>query len=229
MTSLTHPLHVLSLIPEKYPRLLPKAVLFDWDNTLVDTLNVAQESLNEALVGVGRNPMTPEEFAQSPHLSMRDAGPTLFGEHAERGERLFYEAVQRLHLDELLAFEGVETLLTYLTDRGIHIGVVSNKDGQVLRKEVRHLGWEDHFKHVIGSRDTSADKPSHIPVVAALEKSTILPSHDVWFVGDSMIDVLCAKASGCIPFVVGHGEASLEEDIVHAKDFANLAQILSHL
>ncbi len=219
----------VEMIPHFYPRKLPKAVLFDWDNTLVDTWRVAYDSINIALEALHLKTLTTEEFWKQPHLSLRDASRNLFGDFAEEGEKIFYDAVKKLHLQELITLEGAEPLLKILKTRGIYTGVVSNKDGNLLRKEIHHLGWNDHFHKVIGSRDAEEDKPSHLPVLAALHTSTVLPSHDVWFVGDSIVDVHCARASGCIPIVVGHGDAAQEEDIIHAKNCASLARIISSL
>jgi len=219
----------LEMIPHFYPRKLPKAILFDWDNTLVDTWRVAYDSINVAREALGLSPLTLHEFWSQPHLSLRDASRDLFGDAFERGEKLFYDAVKKFHLQDLATLEGAEPLLHTLKELGIYTGVVSNKDGTLLRKEVHHLGWSDHFHQVVGSRDAEQDKPSHLPVLAALEKSTVVPSHDVWFVGDSIVDVHCARASGCVPIVVGHGDASQEEDIIHAKNCTGLARILSSL
>lgn len=217
------------MIPDKYPRKLPKAILFDWDNTLVNTWRTVFEAINAARKAVNRPPFTIEEFWQRPHHSMRDTAFDLFGEHIEKGERVFYETVEKSHLQTISVLEGAEALLNDLKSHGIYVGIVSNKDGHHLRKEVAHLGWNPHFRRVIGARDTKEDKPSPIPVLAALQDSAISPSHDVWFVGDSIVDVHCARASGCVPIVVGLGEASQQDDIVHAKDCAGLAALLLKL
>ena len=217
------------MIPDLYPRTVPKAILFDWDNTLVDTWQIAYDSMNVALEAVGRLPFTVEEFWQRPHHSMRNAAYDLFGDHFKKGERIFYENVEKLHLQEIKTLQGSESLLKDLKARGIYMGIVSNKDGKHLRKEVDHLGWKAHFHQVIGARDTEEDKPSPIPVLAALQESSVIPSHEVWFVGDSIVDVHCARASGCVPVVVGHGEASQQEDIIHAKDCLGLAQLITNL
>jgi phosphoglycolate phosphatase len=216
-------------IPSFYPNKLPKAILFDWDNTLVDTWRVAYHALNVALTASGKKAMTTQQFWAEPHLSMKDAARDLFGDFFEEGEKLFYEEVDKIHLQELLVLDGAETLLNKLKTHGIYAGVVSNKEGSRLRREVDHLGWTHHFHRVVGSRDAEEDKPSRLAVLAALHPSTIAPSHDVWFVGDSIVDVRCARASGCVPVVVGQGEASQQDDIVHVNNCAGLMQLLSEL
>lgn len=217
------------MIPEVYPRKLPKAILFDWDNTLVDTWKTAHNAMNTAREAVGLPPLTKEEFFQRPHHSLRDSAFDLFGEQFEKGERLFYEHIGKIHLQEIKTLEGAAFLLETLISRDIYLGIVSNKSGPHLRKEVAHLGWEPHFRKVIGSKDTHEDKPSPIPVLAALHESKITPGHEVWFVGDSIVDVYCAQASGCIPVVVGFGEASQQKDIIHAKDCQGLTQLIANL
>lgn len=217
------------MIPDIYPRKVPKAILFDWDNTLVDTWRIVFDSMNTAREAVGRSAFTVEEFWQRPHHSMRDTADELFGDHVEEGMRIFYDLVEKSHLEKIKILEGAEALLENLKTKGIYLGIVSNKEGPHLRKEVTHLGWDPHFSRVIGARDTEADKPSPIPVLAALQDSMIIPNHDVWFVGDSIVDVRCARASGCVPIVVGHGEAAQQHDIVHAKDCSGLMQLLARL
>lgn len=217
------------MIPEVYPRSLPKAILFDWDNTLVDTWRTAYDSINIARKALGFPTIDVEDFWNRPHHSMRDASRELFGDHFKEGERLFYEAVEKLHLIELITLEGAEALIKDLKARNIYMGIVSNKQGDYLRKEVEHLGWKPHFHKVIGARDAEQDKPSALPVIAALHESQIKPSHDVWFVGDSIVDVLCARASGCVPVVVGEGNASKENHIIHAKDCLGLAKLIKTL
>lgn len=217
------------MIPEFYPRKLPKAILFDWDNTLVNTWRVAYDAMNVALEAVGRDSITVDEFWSRPHHSMRDAAYELFGEHHEKGRRIFYETVEKRHLHNIVALQGAESLLKNLKNLSIYTGIVSNKEGNYLRREVEHLGWKPHFRQIVGAQDTEEDKPSPVPVLVALQDSTVVPGHDVWFVGDSIVDVYCARASGCVPVVVGHGEAAQQDDIIHAKNCDGLAQLIANL
>lgn len=207
----------LQKAPARLPLKAPKAVLFDWDNTLVDTWRVCFDSFNLALQAVGKTPITSEQFWSQPHLSARESRHH-FGNEYEKAEKIFYEAVRKRHLEELTIHDGAEALLNHLKAQGLYVGLVSNKDGALLRKEVAHLGWTHHFHHVVGARDVEADKPSPLPVSAALKPGNLCPHQDeVWFVGDSIVDVLCARASGCTPFVVGDGEAAREEDVIPVR------------
>lgn len=217
------------MIPDIYPHKVPEAILFDWDNTLVNTWETVFNAINTARIAVDQLPFTIDEFWQRPHHSMRDTADELFGEHIEKGMQVFYESVEKTHLQTIRVLEGADTLLNNLQTLGIYVGVVSNKNGHHLRKEVNHLGWGSYFHQVVGSSDAEQDKPSPLPVLAALKNSMIAPSHEVWFVGDSIVDVHCARASGCVPIVVGHGEASRQEDIVHAQDCHGLAQLIARL
>lgn len=217
------------MIPDIYPHKRPKAILFDWDNTLVNTWETVFNAINIARKAVDKLPFTIEEFWERPHRSLRDTAEEIFGEHFEKGERIYYETVGKTHLQGLSILEGADALLNNLKTLGIYVGVVSNKDGHHLRKEVNHLGWAPYFHQVIGARDTEEDKPSPLPVLAALKNSMIVPSHDVWFVGDSIVDVHCARASGCVPIVVGNGEASHQENIVHTGDCHGLSQLINRL
>lgn len=83
------------MIPDSYPRKLPKAILFDWDNTLVDTWRVAYDSINIARKVLKLSPISVEEFWERPHHSMRDTALDLFGEKFKEGEKIFYESVEK--------------------------------------------------------------------------------------------------------------------------------------
>jgi phosphoglycolate phosphatase len=47
-------------------------------------------------------------------------------------------------------------------------------------------------------------------VEMALQPSGIAPGADVWFVGDTAIDMECALAAGCVPVLLGAAEPADE-------------------
>ena len=181
----------------------PRAVLFDWDNTLVASWEIIHETLRLTFRGLGREPWTLEQTKAWVRRSMRDSFPDLFGAEADRAHRLFYNHYRHLHLDWLTPIGGAETTLAALHRDGIYLGVVSSKLGDLVRDEAAHLGWAGYFGRIVGAEDALADKPAPGAVALALEAADIAPGTEVWYVGDTGIDVLCARNADCIAVVIG--------------------------
>lgn len=206
----------------------PKAVLFDWDNTLVDTWPIVHDALNHTLVTFGLKPYTLEEFRNRPQTSHRQTFPLIFGDQWAQAEKIYYSLYAGIHKKMLKILPGAQEILEFLYENGVYLAVVSNKNGPFLRREVEYLGWKDYFKCVVGSTDSAHDKPSIWPVRCALKESGIEPGHNVWLVGDSDIDVECALNSKCVPVVVGSHPLQKDygDTVLHAKDFHTLINIL---
>ena len=184
------------------PARRPGAIIFDWDNTLVDSLPTIHAANNAALVAMGKRPWTPAESKARVRKSMREAYPKLFGERWQEARDIFYAHFRANHLNELQALAGRDDMLGFIQEARIYMGVVSNKDGELLRAEVEHLGWTHHFGAVVGANDAVRDKPAPEPVFLSLEPSRQCASPDVWFVGDTDIDMECAVAAGVTPVLL---------------------------
>lgn len=186
------------------PRLtMPKAILFDWDNTLVDSWAVIHAALNHTLSEMGHATWGREETEIRVRSSLRDSFPTLFGADWPKAEKLFYDYFGAIHLSHLEPLPGAAELLHYLSDRHIYLAVVSNKRGAFLRKEAAHLGWDRYFAVLAGAGDAARDKPAVEHVDLALKAATgVMAGPDVWFVGDTDIDLHCAHNAGCTPVLV---------------------------
>jgi phosphoglycolate phosphatase len=185
----------------KIPR--PRAVIFDWDNTLVDTWPVIHEALHNTFAEVGRTPWTLEEVKQRVARSMRDYFPELFGDKWQEVGQMYRNHYAAIRLERLKEREGASDMLAGLSKKPLYLAVASNKEGKNLRIEAAHLGWEKYFGKLIGAGDTPRDKPAPDPIIAALSGSNIAASSEVWFVGDSELDMECAAATGCTPIFYG--------------------------
>ena len=186
----------------------PRAVLFDWDNTLVNTWPTIVECYHDTFTSLGMKPWTAEEVHVRAHGSLRDLFPKLFGSQASEAERVFYETFRRIHLERLEPLPGADTLLARCHDAGWYVAVVSNKVGDNLRTEMAHLGWQRWIVRAVGAKDARRDKPAPDPIYLALDGTGIAPDESVWMVGDSLADLQCAHAAGCLPVLVG-GEEQL--------------------
>lgn len=185
----------------------PRAVLFDWDNTLVENWQTIRAALNAALADAGMPSMDLEQVMFQARHSAQDIFPKLFGDNWQHARGIFYAHFAENQLAGLSIMPGAEALLDVLKERGVPLAVVSNKKGDLLRREIEFLGWVSRFISVVGAQDAAADKPDPAPVHLALKDSGIVPSRAIWLVGDTDIDMRTAVAAGCYPVLVGTGPA----------------------
>jgi phosphoglycolate phosphatase len=209
----------------------PRAVLFDWDNTLVNTWPTIIECYRDTFTSLGMTPWTGEEVRARAHGSLRDVFPALFGDRAGQAEKVFYDTFYRIHLDRLEPLPGAEVLLERASEAGCYVGVVSNKVGDNLRAEMAHLGWGRWIKRAVGAKDAKRDKPAPDPIYLALDGTGIAPDHSVWMVGDTPADLQCAHAAGVLPVFFGSVELMAERlkefpPSLHALDCHELAALL---
>lgn len=216
------------------PLVRPSAVIFDWDNTLIDSWLAIQDAQNHTLAAFGLEPWTLEEIKQRVRGSMRDSYPLLFGERWREAGEVFYRRFSERHMSYLRPLPGADDLVRELAESGLYLAVVSNKKGDYLRDEAEHLGWTRLFGRIVGAFDAPRDKPAPDPVHLALGGSGIAASADVWFVGDADIDLQCARNAGCVP-VLARGaapEADEFEDCtpaLHVRDCIALSKVLRTL
>src|SRR6516165_12416042 len=201
----------MSLTPVSSPRIMrPRAILFDWDNTLVDSWATIHEALNFLMAAMDRPLWTIKETRERVRLSLREAFPRIFGERWGEARNIYLDRFRAIHLERLTPLPGRAELLEGLSGEGIFLGVVSNKTGSLLRRETDHIGWSALFGSIVGAGDARLDKPDAAPVRLALAQSGIVPGEAVWFVGDTGIDMECARNSGCVPVLLGSGMSDEE-------------------
>jgi len=180
----------------------PKAVIFDWDNTLVDTWPLIQNAIDKAMVKMGREPWGLQKVRDNVHKSMRESFPEIFGDNWQEAGEIYINTYRSTNLKQIQLLPNALRLIKKLEEKGILQFVVSNKIGVTLRKEAASLEVDKNFFALIGANDSYRDKPSKDPVDLALLGSDLDPSKDViWFVGDTIADVECAYNSGCLPIV----------------------------
>ncbi len=188
----------------------PRAILFDWDNTLVDSWATIHQALNDCMAAMAKPPWSLAETRERVRLSLREAFPAIFGERWEEAQRVYLDRFRAIHLERLTLLPGRAELVARLAGEGFYLAVVSNKTGAILRREVERLGWSARFGAVVGAGDAAFDKPHCAVVDLALAPSGIAPGEAVWLVGDTAIDMECAYNSGCVPVLLGGDAAAAE-------------------
>lgn len=181
----------------------PHTVLFDWDNTLVDTWPIIHRALCDTFAPFGMEPWTMEQVKTHVARSMRESFPEIFGDRAEEAGELYIQAYRTYQFAQLTPLPGALAMLEVLRGMPVKTGVVSNKRSEFLHKEIAHLGWERYFDVVVGAGDAAHDKPDAAPALLALSRLERAPDKSVWFIGDSNADLECAYRAGLTPVLFG--------------------------
>lgn len=175
-----------------------RALLFDLDGTLIDTVPFILEAVAHAFDGIGRAP-TKEEWIAGIGTPLR-AQLASFARAPGDVEPLFdrYRAYWLEHHDrEVRAFPGALEAVRSLAADGHPMGIVTAKIEQGAYRTLRHTGLLPYVQAVVGADSCANAKPHPEPVLLALTRLGYPPSEAV-LVGDSPHDVAAAKAAGAL-------------------------------
>ncbi len=176
-----------------------KAILFDLDGTLLDTLDDLKDSVNHMLGAFGYPQRSREYVREAVGNGVRNLIVRSLpeGEGAKRVDECLnaFRAHYSKNLDNKTApYPGVTDMLLELKEKGIRAGVVSNKyDGAVVALCKKHFG--DLVQVAIGERPGLGRKPEPDSALLAMELLGASPEHTV-YVGDSDVDVETARNAG---------------------------------
>lgn len=189
----------------------PNVIVFDWDNTLVDTWPTIHDALSVTLRAMGHQPWSFEETKSRVRKSLRESFPALFGDRWSEARDIFYAAFERSHIKRLSPIQGAAELLAALSASGMGMSVLSNKTGRYLRDEATHLGWSNHFAALVGAGDAGRDKPAREALDMALDPLGCKAGPMVWVVGDAGIDMEVAHRTGCVPVLLHRDDRDADE------------------
>lgn len=185
------------------PLMRPKAVIFDWDDTIVNTWRIIHAAINVTLQHMGKAPWSDDEARQHIGPPARVLFTGLFGEDKwEEADAVFIKAYEDSIECNIRVHEAAEDMLNFLGSANIPMVCLSNKRGPLLRREVAHLGFDHFFKNIVGTGDAPQDKPAATAVTYALVPTGVTAGMDVWLIGDGATDMICAHAAGITPILL---------------------------
>ena len=186
-----------------------KAVIFDLDGTLVNTLDDLAYAMNEMLVHFGYPKRSKEEIEtfigngqrmfvkRSLPESVRDE------ENIDLCTKYYAEKYSENVVRCSRAYAGIPETLANMKKAGIKIAVLSNKSDIHTQKIITELFGEGFFDLVLGA-GRFAVKPDPEAVLYVLEKLGAKPC-ECAFVGDSDVDIKTAHGVGMTAVWVSWG------------------------
>lgn len=219
------------------PKFAPKAIVFDLDGTLVDSAPEIRTALNAALAPVGIEPFPLSEVegfvgggaAVALRRALTVRGRDLDDQAFKNVLAAFYEVYAEVSKEGNGLYPGVVETLTTLRERGIPIGVCTNKAAHITEIALEALRIRAFFSAVIGARDDIPRKPAPDMLLKVLAELGAAPVAGL-VVGDSKSDVGSARAAGCPVIAVSYGYphgpvAALGADLVIDR----MTDLLGHL
>lgn len=181
-----------------------RAVVFDLDGTLLDTLDDIADSMNAVLSAQG----FPVHPADSYRKFVGDGIEMLARRALPEGvadavlvagmREMMRDEYERRWAEKTRPYPGIEGLLDGLTARKTIMSVLSNKPDEFTKKLCDHFFRKWRFTIVIGESPALPRKPDP---AAALHIARIIECHpsEILYLGDSGTDMKTASAAGMYP------------------------------
>ncbi len=190
-----------------------KAVLFDFDGTIMDTneiiINSWQHTFRELLGKEQPLARILNTFGEPLETSMKKEFPDV---DVEKSVNIYREYHKDRFVDSIRIFPGIEALIKQLHLMGYKLAVVTSRLAESTRQGMEKYGLEKWFHEVITCDDTQNHKPDPEPVFLALSKLGVSASEAV-LIGDSIFDILSARRAGVKSILVGWAQADKYQNI----------------
>jgi phosphoglycolate phosphatase len=182
-----------------------RAVLFDLDGTLADTLADLASATNWALQQVGCPPCTVDSYRYKVGDGAREmcerALPADKQGLADDVLRLMGQQYDKHCFDLTRLYPGIADLISALTQRRLSLAVLSNKPDEFTKRVIAHYFQPSPFAIVRGQLPNVPLKPDPTAALQIAQELGIQPAH--WlYLGDTNTDMHTARAAGMRPIGV---------------------------
>ncbi|HQT65586.1 MAG: phosphoglycolate phosphatase [Acidocella sp. 20-57-95] len=195
-----------------------RAIIFDLDGTLIDSLPDIAAAANHVLSKRGLPPLT---IAQVKPM-VGDGGRALlskafavYGQISGEDDYEVFETYYTAHASALtVIYPGIEEILQNLQAAGHRLGVCTNKPEAAARAVLHELGLAGYFQTVMGGNSTPYRKPDPRHLAATLASLNV---DDAIMIGDHHNDLAAAEGLGLPAIFVSWGYGAAEHrHVAHA-------------
>ncbi len=192
-------------------------VMFDFDGTIANSNPLIIQSFHHVF-----NKHFPD-MEVSRDMEVSFVGPTLthtFQRYLQMDDVEQYIEEYREHnfvsqKTDLKEVNNATKLLKYLKHNNVVVGVVSSKRKDSLDLGMNVLQFDQYVDVVLGGDEVVKSKPDPEGILKAKQMLNVEASH-YYYVGDTVTDILAAKAAGFISIGL-LGVKEIKQDIIDAK------------
>ncbi|MDR2424859.1 MAG: HAD family hydrolase [Prevotellaceae bacterium] len=181
-----------------------KAVIFDLDGTLINSIPDIADSMNRILEKFGYPEYTYEQYRLFLGRGIRRLVEICIPpEQAnESNIDLIYNLMVEEYSDncteKTVVYDGIDNLLNRLSAKGVKLAVLSNKADSITQKICRILFRSHRFEQILGATEQFPRKPDPGSALYLAEQIAVRPE-DIFYLGDTGIDMETAQAAGFFP------------------------------
>lgn len=199
-----------------------RACIFDLDGTLTDTLESLTYSVNETMKELGLPEITSEQcrefvgngakvLIEKTLKASGDEDLSRFDEAFAAYQRIFDKCCTY----RVKPYPGIPEMLGAMKERGLRLGVLSNKPNRQAVHVVEEIFGKGVFDHIQGQKDGVPRKPDPTAVLSIAGEFGVSPAETL-YIGDSEVDGATGKAAGMDTILVSWGFRS--RDVLEAAE-----------
>ena len=188
-----------------------RAVLFDLDGTLLDSLPDLSEACHRMMVELGRAPHSIDTIRTFVGKGMLNLVRRCLAEHGTASDAEMAEAVAAFqrHYAEVnglatTLYEGVVPALAALQAQGVAMACVTNKPAAFTGPLLERMGIARYFGATVSGDTLPEKKPHPAPLIHACELLGVTVAESL-MIGDSANDAEAARAAGMPVLLVTYG------------------------
>ncbi|MFD0750949.1 HAD family hydrolase [Mucilaginibacter calamicampi] len=170
-----------------------KAVIFDLDGTIADTLPLCIAAFKKSIEPILGQQLSDEEIIANFGPSEEGTIRALIPHHEEAGVKSYLEHYQQLHITCPAPFPGITDLLEALDTRGIKLAMVTGKGKHSTKISLGQFGLARYFDVLATG---SPNGPNKVNGIRAVLEHLQANAEDCLYIGDAPSDVIYCKQVG---------------------------------
>ena len=186
-----------------------KAVIFDLDGTLADTLPLCIQAFRQSVEPLINRPISDAEIIATFGPSEEGTIMALAPNHYDKGVSDYLYYYENLHQMCPVPFDGMKDILETLKNKGIRIAMVTGKGKRSTDISLKHFELTHFFKIIETGSPKGARKAEGIQLI--LDGLTNIRKDEVIYVGDSPGDIIASRKVG-IPVVAAAWADTVEPE-----------------
>jgi len=175
-----------------------KAVIFDLDGTLANTLPLCIQAFRQSVEPLINRSISDADIIATFGPSEEGTIMALTPDHYDKGVSDYLHYYEQLHHMCPVPFDGVKEILQTLENRGVRIAMVTGKGKHSTDISLRHFELTHFFEMLETGSPEGARKAEGIRII--LDGLTDIKKDEVIYVGDAPSDITASRKVG-IPII----------------------------